>query len=114
MGQITERQYMILQSYEKYFRTAVYHGYSRNPGGEAIKRMDMVYQEVSGVNLRTNQGCNTCIMRLLRDLGRLYFDYKAEKEARRKRKKAAEKEKESDSSAPVREEAAENENSRPV
>ena len=74
---------MILRPYEEYFRTAVRADYARNPGAAALGRMETIYMEISGSGTRVNKGCGRCILRLMKDLGALYFAYKERKEARR-------------------------------
>lgn len=78
---LTDEQYRALEPYEQNMRTALHQGYARNPGSRAIDMMQAIYNTVAKVKIRPNKGCNTCILNLLKDCGRLYF---ADKDARGK------------------------------
>lgn len=70
---LTDEQYRALEPYEQNMRTALHQGYARNPGSRAIDMMQGIYNAVAKVKIRPNKGCNTCILNLLKDCGRLYF-----------------------------------------
>lgn len=76
---LNDEQYKALEQYERHFSTAVNARWSRNPGTRALQVISSIYREATGDSRHTNFGCQTCILHLLQDCGRLYF---AEKEAR--------------------------------
>lgn len=78
---LTELEFSMLSKYETNMRTALYSGYASNPGSEAIDMMQAAYNRVAKVNIKTNKGCGTCILHLLQDCGRIYFQDKKEMEA---------------------------------
>lgn len=80
---LTDEQYRALEPYEQNMRTALHQGYARNPGSRAIDMMQGIYNAVAKVKIRPNKGCNTCILNLLKDCGRLYFADKMERENRK-------------------------------
>lgn len=76
---LTGLEFSMLSKYETNMRTALYSGYARNPGSEAIDMMQAAYNRVAKVNIKTNKGCGTCILHLLQDCGRIYFQDKEER-----------------------------------
>ena len=79
---LTEEELKSLEPYEQNMRTALRSNYTRNPGRRALEKMNDIYSRVMGVRHRVNAGCNTCILNLLKDCGRIYFADKSETEAR--------------------------------
>lgn len=61
-----------LESYERFFDTAIRSGYSSYPGQEAIDRLLEVWKELTGKDYAFRPGCSTCIFNLVRDMGTLY------------------------------------------
>lgn len=62
-----------LKKFEAEMITAVFADYVRNLPTADLMEMDRIYTEETGKNLRTNYGCSSCILKLLRQCGRLYF-----------------------------------------
>lgn len=81
---LTEEEYQSLSGYEQHFRTAVRSKWSRYPGSSALHLMHRIYCRITGSNQRLNASCSSCILRLLTDLGNIYFKEKEEREALRK------------------------------
>lgn len=79
---LTEDQYRALAPFEQNMRTALHSNYARNPGRRATLDMQDIYNEVTGARLRVNVGCGTCILNLLKDVGRIYFADKEERAAK--------------------------------
>lgn len=77
---LTEEEYMALVPFEKHMETALRAGWSRNPGLSALDTMQRIYNRVSKSALKINKGCGVCILNLLKDVGRIYFADKKEKE----------------------------------
>lgn len=80
---LTEEEYMALEPFEKHMETALRAGWSRNPGVSALDTMQRIYNRVSKSALKINKGCGVCILNLLKDVGRIYFADKKEKEPER-------------------------------
>lgn len=79
---LTEEQYLSLIRYEEFFRTAIKSKYSRFPGSSALHLIHEIYVNVTGIKQRLNASCSTCILRLLTDMGNIYFKEKEERESR--------------------------------
>lgn len=82
-----------LESYERFFDTAIRSGYSSYPGQEAIDRLLEVWKELTGKDYAFRPGCSTCIFNLVRDMGTLYraqrpIGWKEKKEAEKAAKEA--------------------------
>lgn len=84
---LTEEEFKALEPYEKNMSTAVRAGWARNPGSSALDLMQTVYARVSGTAMKINKGCGTCILNLLKDVGRIYFADKEERNAAGKAEK---------------------------
>lgn len=76
---LTEEEFKALEPYEKNMGTAVRASWASNPGSSALDLMQTVYGRVSGTAKKINKGCGTCILNLLKDVGRIYFADKEEK-----------------------------------
>lgn len=78
---LTEEEFRALEPFEKHMETALRAGWSRNPGLSALDTLQRIYNRVSKSALKINKGCGVCILNLLKDVGRIYFADKAEKES---------------------------------
>ena len=83
-----------LETYERFFDTAIRSGYSSYPGQEAIDRMRDVWKELTGKDYAFRAGCSTCIFNLVHDIGTLYraqrpIGWKEKKEAEKATREAA-------------------------
>ena len=81
-----------LESYERFFDTAIRSGYSSYPGQEAIDRLLEVWKELTGKDYAFRPGCS--IFNLVRDMGTLYraqrpIGWKEKKEAEKAAREAA-------------------------
>lgn len=85
-----------LQPYREHLRHAQ-SDFMINPGREAIRLMDAIYHRATGAPLKTDPTCGSCILNILKRLGRLYFDCeaKANTRGRNKGRKAKETQKNS-------------------
>lgn len=79
----TEEQLNTLSAWEDNFRTAVNAQWARNPGTNGLRVIYDIFTSVTGDQRRFNDNCNHCILHLLQDCGRIYFQDKEEL-ARRK------------------------------
>lgn len=88
----TPAQLKVLSTYEEYLRTATFEKWSRNPGRRALEIIAEIYKETRNLQVFSLQAnCSTCVLNLLADVGRLYFDDLKEIEAERKAKREAAK-----------------------
>lgn len=76
---LTESQFKTLSQFEAYFNTAVNSDWSRHPGQAALQMIHEIYTQVSGDRRKLNGSCQSCILHLLQDCGRLYFADKQER-----------------------------------
>ena len=76
----TDEQFNILSQYEENLRTATNSNWARNPGRTALGQINDILNAATGVKHRINTWCQQCILTLLRNAGKLYFEDKAERE----------------------------------
>lgn len=69
----TKEQLKTLSAWEEHFRTAVNSRWSRNPGRSALRVIWETYTKVTGDRRRFNDNCSNCILSLLQDCGKVYF-----------------------------------------
>ena len=69
----TTEQLQILSQWEENFRTAVRAQWARNPGRSGLRVIYDIYTSATGDKRRFSDNCNHCILSLLTDCGRLYF-----------------------------------------
>ncbi len=79
MKQLTKEQVNILSAYEQHFETAVKSSWSRYPGVVALQEIHRIMQDVTGAKIPLNTNCQSCVLKLLQDCGRLYFQAKSAK-----------------------------------
>lgn len=77
---LTDEQFQILSQYETQFRTAVKARWARFPGTAALHEIHRIQFEVTKKKTALNTSCSTCVLRLLTDMGHIYFADKAERE----------------------------------
>ena len=53
--------------------TAVFHSYTRQIPTAVLMEIDRIYTEETGKTLRTNFSCSSCILKLMRAVGKIYF-----------------------------------------
>ena len=81
---LTDEQFQTLSQYETQFRTAVKAKWARFPGSAALHQIHKIQREVTGRATSLNTSCSTCVLRLLTEMGNIYFAEKAERESQRK------------------------------
>ena len=69
----TTEQLNILSAWEENFRTAVKAKWARNPGRSGLRVIYDIYTSATGDRRRFSDNCSTCILSLLTDCGRIYF-----------------------------------------
>ena len=70
----TKEQLKTLSAWEENFRTAVKAKWARNPGRTALRTIYDIYTSATGDRRRFSDNCSTCILYLLTDCGKLYFE----------------------------------------
>lgn len=80
---LTDEQFQILSNYEIQFRTAVKARWARFPGTAALHQIHEIQREVTGRATSLNTSCSTCVLRLLTEMGNIYFAEKADREQQR-------------------------------
>lgn len=79
---LTKEQMEALKPYESYMRTAVRARWASNPGMQGIDTLRRVWEEATGSRRNMSASCGVCILNLLMDVGRLYFDSMPKKKRR--------------------------------
>lgn len=74
--QLTDEQFATLAPYEAHFTTALRSSYPRSPGRLALKTIHAVLRELEPTTPALNTTCGTCILRVLKKAGTLYFEKK--------------------------------------
>lgn len=80
---LTDEQFQTLSKYEDQFRTAVKSRWARFPGTSAMHVIHNIKTQVTGHASRLNTSCSSCVLRLLTEMGNIYFADKAEREQKR-------------------------------
>lgn len=89
----TKEQLRILASWEENFRTAIQSKWSRGIGTTGYTTIHRIYTEATGKKLPFHPSCGTCMLHLLQDAGKVYFeDMKALAEEEKKAHEVAVKE----------------------
>ena len=73
---ITKEQYEKMLPYEKHFFTALNGDYARNVTMEGFIVLDELYKEIFKRESNMKSGCGRCRLTGLKDLGRLFFEFK--------------------------------------
>ena len=79
----TTEQLETLSQWEENFRTAVNAQWARNPGRSGLRVIYDIYTSATGDKRRFSDNCNHCILSLLQDCGRIYFQDTIELATRR-------------------------------
>ena len=62
-----------LKDYETDMITSLFHSYTRQLPQSTLIEMDRIYTEETGKSLSTNFSCSSCILKLIKAVGKLYF-----------------------------------------
>lgn len=77
-----------VEKYETEMITAVYHQYVRNLPMSVLREFERIAEEESGSPVKTNLGCGACILKLIKQVGKIYFkDYPERIPEKKKEKK---------------------------
>lgn len=63
-----------LKGFEHEMITSLFADYSRPVTHKVLIDLDSIYTEETGRSLHTNYSCSNCILRLLRELAKVYFN----------------------------------------
>ena len=77
----SESTYEALAPFERYFKTACDADWCPNPGRAALDRMADALTEKDGRRTAVNHSCGSCILRVVKRTGHLFFEDKAAREA---------------------------------
>ena len=77
----SESIYEALAPFERYFKTACDADWCPNPGRAALDRMADALTEKDGRRTAVNHSCGSCILRVVKRTGYLFFEDKAAREA---------------------------------
>ena len=70
----TEEEFRTLSQYRSYFETAQ-RNWARRMSGTDADTILRIYKDASGDRHRQlNKGCGTCVLHLLQDAGKIFFD----------------------------------------
>lgn len=84
----TDEEFDYLKTQEERFYTAVMADWARNPGSLILKSIHNIYSHAVGRTEPLRENCAHCILRLLKEVGTLYYQDKAERERRAANEKA--------------------------
>lgn len=76
----SESTYEALAPFERYFKTACDADWCPNPGRAALDRMADALTEKDGRRTAVNHSCGSCILRVVKRTGYLFFEDKAARE----------------------------------
>ena len=77
---LTHEEFAAVAAYEKELQVAVRSKYLRNVGRSGLEILVPIYERASGARYPVNPNCAACILRLLQQIGAIYFADKAKQE----------------------------------
>ena len=77
---LTDEEYEYLKEYEYRFTQAVRADYVSVPNPSAIKEMHRIWCRIIGRQERLRESCYHCVLTLVKEVGKVFFDDKREKE----------------------------------
>ena len=77
----SDKTFEALAPFERYFKTACESDWCQNPGRAALDTMALALQEIDHRPVAINHACGSCILRVVKRTGYLWFADKAEREA---------------------------------
>lgn len=65
-----------VEKYRTEMITATFHQYVRNLPISVLREFERIAEEESGKTVKTNFGCSHCVLKLVKQVGKIYFkDY---------------------------------------
>jgi hypothetical protein len=77
----SDKTFEALAPFERYFKTATEADWCPNPGRSALDAMAAALTEKDGRRTAVNHACGSCILRVVKRTGYLFFEDKAAREA---------------------------------
>lgn len=77
----SDKTFEALAPFERYFKTATEADWCPNPGRAALDAMAEALTEKDGRRTAVNHACGSCILRVVKRTGYLWFEDKAQREA---------------------------------
>lgn len=62
-----------LKQYEADMITALFHSYCRQLPSSTLMEIDRIFTDETGRVLKTNFSCSNCTLKLLKEMGKVYF-----------------------------------------
>lgn len=85
----SDKTFEALAPFERYFKTATEADWCPNPGRAALDAMAEALTEKDGRRTAVNHACGSCILRVVKRTGYLWFEDKAQREAQKAAKALA-------------------------
>lgn len=79
---MTDEQYIELTEYETQLRSATYGNFVRFVTIERKRRLSQLYSDIFNKKSKMLNGCGTCALREMKEMGLLYFSEKEVREIR--------------------------------
>lgn len=77
----TNKTFEALAPFERHFNTAINGDWCSNPGRDALDLMHAELDRLDNRTTRMNYNCSTCVLTIVKRIGRLYFADKAQRAA---------------------------------
>ena len=78
---MTDEQFNTLAQFEPNFKTALECNYSRYPGQAGVDTLFRIWRELTNSRVNINRSCGTCILNLVKNVGKLWYQEKARRVA---------------------------------
>ena len=62
-----------LKDFEADMITSLFHSYCRQIPTSILMEINRIYTEETGKRLNTNYSCSVCILKLMKEIGKVYF-----------------------------------------
>ena len=77
------KQYSILKEYEPQMTTALNGNYARALGSQSREKLAVVYKEIFNRDSGFPSGCGSCILKNLKELAEVYFEFQEKLKSRK-------------------------------
>lgn len=77
------KQYSILKEYEPQMTTALNGNYARALGSQSREKLAVVYKEIFNRESGFPSGCGSCILKNLKELAEVYFEFQEKLKSRK-------------------------------
>lgn len=86
---MTDEQFNTLAQFEPNFKTALECNYSRYPGQAGVDTLFRIWRELTNTRVNINRSCGSCILNLVKNVGKLWYQEKARREEEERKKEEA-------------------------